>query len=139
MKNTILTIILAFCGGYANAQLKVNEFICYQKNDKSYSDYYYKEIVIESGGLLNKKTGTLNYSKDSDYILIWFDYGEVAIVKLEYPIVEGFSRIMMRDDIITEQDFKSYCLFHQTFYGIDRQKKRWKICTSPKEYPSLCN
>ena len=116
--------------------LKVTLNVCYKNEDGTYSEYYERSIELETGIVLNKKTQSSNYDKNADYALIWFGYGEVAIVKLEIPILSK-GPFGWNNDQINKADYDTYSMTHSIFYGVDRQGKTWKFCTATSTLSSL--
>lgn len=83
-------ISVQFCFG----QLTVNIGVKYQRSDKTYSEYYFRDIDLLTGVELNTKTKTQNYDSNSDYALVWFGQNEVAIIKFKDKIQTDIDRLM---------------------------------------------
>src|SRR5438067_1333106 len=86
----LLTLSISICSG----QLIVDAGAKYQRNDGSYSQFFFREIELRTGVELNSATSSRNYEMLSDYAVIWFAQDQVAIVKLDEAIQPNGSRLM---------------------------------------------
>ena len=136
MRQLLLTILFSIIYFVGNAQLNINVNSCYEHSEGSYSEYYYREVVFMTGSSLNKASDTQDYDKEKDYAVIWFNQDEVVFIRLDKQILEGLSRYLYNIDKFS---FDFYCRLHDNLLtGIDKEGRKWKICTLPKNFVPLC-
>lgn len=89
----------------------------------SWSKYYQVEGFFESGYELNNATRTYNYDMYATYCVIFWEEGEVSIIKLSNMMICG-------------TDVTCSCVenTYGDLQGIDQRGISWKICTSPYCY-----
>jgi hypothetical protein len=84
--------------------------VSYETRD-GWSSEYLMEVNFLTGRELNKATKSFDYSSFSNYVLLWFDEGEVAILELDDFLIgvgeefdnEDFQRLFQFQ---TTADFK---------------------------------
>ena len=85
-----------------------------------WSNEYFMSVSFLSGSELNAATSSLSYSSFAVYAALWFGKGEVAVVKLDRPILgvgESFG----------ESDFSDLFEIFSEVEGKDQQGKKWRI------------
>ncbi|GEM_PF-4838339 len=108
----------------------------YERGDKTYSEYYFREIIFTTGVNLNASTESNDYKTDSDYALLWFSSDQVAIIELDQTLAGSSTR---RQGLISEDTFNFSCqLSKYQLSGIDQSQRTWKICLLPQELSFSC-
>ena len=79
--------------------------VAYQTED-GWSKEYTMEVSFATGKELNDATQSFNYSTYSNYCLIWFDQGEVAILKLDAFLIRS-------GDKFADEDFRNLFSFRK--------------------------
>jgi len=86
MKKLQAVIILVVATLFSTVEASVRRFCLVAYETRSgYSPEYRCEVQFVTGRELNKATTSFNYSSFSNYALIWFGKGEVAILEIDTP------------------------------------------------------
>ena len=115
--------------------IRIEANISYKKENNSYSDYYWREIVFVSGEYLNTESPNNQIDDSKTYVMIWFSQSEVALVELEQKI---FQRLKISQDSF---DFgcklSNYYLKGKQING--DSPKEWKFCMLTEDMKNLCH
>ena len=99
----LATIMLVIACGTAHAEVRRICAVTYDTEDGE-SDVYKLEVSFVTGKELNRSTHSYNYSSWSNYALVWFAKGKVAILQL------GVTLLGVGDEF-EDSNFKSMFLF----------------------------
>src|SRR3990172_12901632 len=96
----IAILVLLFCllSNDASAGLRRLCKVYYETRD-GWSTGYVTEVTFVTGYELNETTNSYSYQSFSNYCLIWFDQGEVAILRIN-------SFLIRSSDNFTRSDFQ---------------------------------
>jgi hypothetical protein len=101
------------------------------QTEYGWSKEYTLEVEFATGQELNYRTNSFRYSSWSNYVLIWFQNGGVAIIKLSsYLSVVGGK--FEREDFLNTFSFRSEVDGYQIN---DEDQTRWQI--RAREYMSF--
>ncbi len=114
--------------------IRIEANTSYKKENDSYSDYYWREIVFVSGEYLNQETQHEQIDDSKTYVMIWFSQSEVAIIELEQKI---FQRLK-----ISQDSFDFSCKL-SNYYLKGKQinsdsPREWKFCMLGDDMKNLC-
>lgn len=126
MKNlrllSVVLLICAFSSAHLSAEIRR---LCkvYYETESGWDGGYTMEVTFVTGSELNRDTRSFNYSAFSNYCLVWFDKGEVAILKIDTFLIrsgEEFQR----------GDFKNLFLLRSEIECTQvnsAEERNWKI------------
>ncbi|MBD3615380.1 MAG: hypothetical protein HUJ22_02320 [Gracilimonas sp.] len=106
------------------AQLTVEAGVSYQMEDDEFSDYYWREVDIVSGSILNRNSILNEYSFSSDYVIVWFSQNEAAVIELTSVRFSSITRSEISKDIFNF----TLRLKGDDHKGVDKNGTNWKIC-----------
>ncbi len=119
-----LSALYCACFGQHTTHAHVAYF---KTSTNDYSQYYYREIVIVPGLILQSRTKDTRYDANSDYVLIWYNQDEVSVVELMKDFFD-FGQRLFTDEL---DDMLFTTLMwgkEKTWIGYDEDKTRWRIC-----------
>ena len=122
MKIISIFAVLISLTQFADASVKRIVKVSYE-TQYGYSDEYKKEVTFMTGRELNEATKTYDYDMFQNYALIWFDKGQVAILKID-DIIIGVGQEFDADDF--KRAFQ--ILSEKSATQVNSEtKKKWKI------------
>lgn len=126
MKTLKLSLVMLLLGICSSAQLSAEvRRLCkvYYETEEGWSSGYTMEVSFVTGTELNRATRSYDYSPFSNYCLVWFDRGEVVILRIESFLVRS-------NDEFERSDFKNLFLIHSDIECTQvngPEERNWRI------------
>jgi hypothetical protein len=124
MKRLSVAVVLAIVILVPTAEAAVRRIclVAYETRT-GYSAEYKLEVQFSTGQELNKATKSFNYDSFSNYALIWFGKGEVAILEIKDMVINV-------DEEFDNEDFRKLFWFTEDIIATQinsKSRTKWRI------------